>query len=321
MAPEGDVGGGGAAVVDAAPAVDSTPTDLGAPAVADAAPVVDAAPVDPNDPMTALEAAMKLEFPDAEPVAADPNAPPAQDASEVPEAYKGLMEISPFVQSPENLQQAVRAADEIWKVASGQAPASSLLEGIRPNTQVFNAAVNDLIPYLEQVTGRKFTDQPSTPPDPNQARLDAIEQRFAQEEQTRQTQQWNQQVTSARTKAVEFIDSKAKGTAFEGMTDTLLNLAGAKAGIPQEKMVEALLSGKTDKLEAAYKAATAELSGLVKQINANLIKKQRALANAVPGVNRGGAPQGNRNASSGFDAYLPGETPVQYATRQFKKSQ
>lgn len=302
-------GGGGTAV---APAPSALPEPVAAaPVDANAAP-----PTPDGDLFGALEQAMAAELPpDAAPV--DPNAPPVAAEPQIPPEFAQALQISDFVREPAHVEQAIRAADEVWKVASGQAPASSMLEGIRSaNPQAFESIIQNLVPYIEQITGQRFGGGEPIPPDPNQARLDAIEQKIALEEQSRQTQVWNQQVFAAREKAVSFLTEKSKGTFVEGMEQTVLQMVGAKAGIPEQQMVEMLLSGKTEKLEAAYKAVTADLAGLVKQMNANLIKKHRTLANAVPAVK---GSNGAAAKSDGFDAYLPGETPVQYATRQFNK--
>ena len=331
------------AVVDAG-AVTETTAAVETPAVATETPAtgtetpVTPAPVDPNDPMVALQAAMDAQLGTDTP--ADPNAaPPEGTTPEIPEAFQQALTISEFVTTPESVQQAVRAADEVWQVATGKLPARAMLEGFKnSNPQQYQAIVNDLKDYLgvqapqngpldalktanpqayeqlsqwyQQVMGKALDG----PPDPREARLADIEKRFAAEEEARQTAVWNQQVESARSKAVEFIQSKTKGTAFEGLDSTLLALAGNKVGIPQEQMVQALLSGKTDKLEAAYKAVTAELSGLVKKINANMIKQHRTLANGVPAV------KGANGVKPTGDAMkpLPGETTAQSVARILK---
>jgi len=331
------------AVVDAG-AVTETTAAVETPAVATETPAtgtetpVTPAPVDPNDPMVALQAAMDAQLGTDTP--ADPNAaPPEGTTPEIPEAFQQALTISEFVTTPESVQQAVRAADEVWQVATGKLPARAMLEGFKnSNPQQYQAIVNDLKDYLgvqapqngpldalktanpqayeqlsqwyQQVMGKALDG----PPDPREARLADIEKRFAAEEEARQTAVWNQQVESARSKAVEFIQAKTKGTAFEGLDSTLLALAGNKVGIPQEQMVQALLSGKTDKLEAAYKAVTAELSGLVKKINANMIKQHRTLANGVPAV------KGANGVKPTGDAMkpLPGETTAQSVARILK---
>lgn len=310
MAEETAVIDAGTAPVESAP-VETGPTDINSVSTETTTTNTETI-ADPNDPMAALEAAMAAELPADEQVQTQEGT----QTSEIPAEFAPALQISPFVTDANTLQQAVAAADQVWKVASGQNPASSLLEGMRAaNPQGFQAVVENLVPYLEQVTGRKFTDQPATPPDPNQARLDALEAQVKADQQARQDAMWNQQVNAAREKAVSFLTEKSKGTFVEGMEQTVLQMVGAKAGIPENQMVEMLLQGKTEKLEAAYKAVTKDLAGLVKQMNANLIKKHRTLSNAVPAV-KGAAPA---KSTADFDAYLPGETAIQYATRQFNK--
>lgn len=311
-AADGLSGGGGAAVVDAPAVSESAP--VSADPVAPSDSVADPIPSDPNDPMAALEAAMASDLGDDAPV--DPAAPVETPA--VPEAFQQVLGISEFVKSPESVAQAVRAADEVWKVASGQLPVSGLLESMRgANPQGFETVISGLIPYIEQVTGKSFGGTPETPVDPREARLQAIEQRFQQEEQTRQTAAFNQQITKAREVGMNFLTEKAKGTFVEGQEQYIWNQIGAKADVTPEQMTQMLLTGKTDKLEAAFKSVQKDEATRLKAYNANLIKKHRTLGGAVPAVK--GAPQGNRNASSEFPAYLPGESSVQYATRLFKE--
>lgn len=240
--------------------------------------------VDPNDPMAALQQAMDAQLGLDEPAApvVDPNAPAEP---QIPEAFAQALQISDFVKEPAHIAQAVAAADEVWKVASGQAPASALLEGMRAaNPQGFEAVIGNLVPYIEQVTGKKFGDGPATPPDPNQARLSAIEQKFAEQEQERANAAWNQQVQAAHGKAMEFLTSKAKGTFAEGNEAYFLQQIGARAGVPEQEMVQMLLQGKTDKIEAAYKAVVKDETARLKAYNVNLIKQHRTLANGVPAV-------------------------------------
>lgn len=304
-------GGGEAPPVSADPVPSADPT----PVSTDPAPAVDPTPTDPNDPMSALEAAMAAELSE-DPAPVDPAAP--VDPVAVPDAFRQALSISEFVKGPEHVEQAVRAADEVWRVATGQIPARTMLEGFKEtNPQQYQAILQDLTGYIEQVTGKSFGAAPETPPDPRDARLSAIEQRFQQEEQQRQTAQFNQQITRAREVGMNFLTEKAKGTFVEGQEQYIWNQIGAKADVTPEQMTQMLLTGKTEKLEAAFKAVQKDEATRLKAYNANLIKKHRTLGGAVPAVK--GAPQGNRNASSEYDAYLPGETSVQYATRQFNK--
>ena len=314
MADEIVVADGGGAQVDSPAPVESV---VDTP-VASADPAAGSVATDPNDPYSLLESAMTAELGD-EPDAPAPDAPVEGQQLAVPEAFQQALTISEFVKSPENVQQAVRAADEVWKVTSGQAPASGLLEGMRAaNPQGFERVIGELIPYIEQITGKAFGAAPEAPPDPRDARLQAIEQRFQAEEQQRQTAAFNQQVGKAREVGMNFLTEKAKGSFLEGSEQYVWQQIGAKADVTPEQMTQMLLTGKTEKLEAAFKSVQRDEATRLKAYNANLIKKHRTLGNAVPAVK--GAPQGNRNASSEFDAYLPGETSVQYATRQFNKS-
>lgn len=240
----------------------------------------------------------------------------------IPEAFQQALSISPFVQTPEHLQQAVAAADEVWKVASGQMPASQMLEGFKANNpQAYQSIVNDLVPHLftspeagsviRQLLAANGFVKSDQPPDPVQQLRSEVEARYAADEQVRQTQQWNEQVTAARGKAMEFLSASAKGTAFEGIEDTIMRMSADKVGVPAQEMVRMLLEGKTGPLEKAFKEVKTELGGLVKRINANMIKQHRALAGGVPAV------KGSSRVRTAPDEMkaLPGETTAQTVKR------
>jgi hypothetical protein len=312
-----------------------------------------AAEAAPDDLMAQLEAAMAAQLgePD-EKAAADGKAGQAgqQDADAIPEAFKAALEVSPFVTTPEGVTQAVQAADELWRVAAGELPARTMLEGFRQtNPQQYEAIVKDLAAYIAETTGvdpaqgaRGEQESPlaglakSHPaiftavqdfvkknagvdlagtPDPREARLSAMEQQFAAEQQARETQQWNQRVEAARGKAIEFLSAKTKGTFAEGHEAYLLMQCGSRAGIPEAQMIDMILSGKTQRLESAYKAVVKEEVARLKAYNGNLIKGHRALANGVPGAT--GAKV--RSAAAGSaPARKDGESDVAYATRMWE---
>lgn len=247
--------------------------------------------------------------------AAELAAQPGQgDPGAAAEALKPILGLSPFVSKPEMLPQAIKAADEVWRVAAGQLPASQLLEGFRAsNPAQFQSIVNNLAGYIEQVTGKKFGGEGSTPADPMQQRLSAIEQSVQQEQQQRAQAAYQGQVAQAHTKALELITAKTKGTFAEGSEGYLLAQCGARAGVGEAEMVQMILSGNTQRLEAAYKNVVADEVKRLKAFNANLIKQSRMLKNAVPAA-RGA--QVNTPAPTG-DAppRKPGESNVEYATR------
>ena len=321
----------------AAPAPPSTPASTDpTPASTPADPAVSTEPVasDPNDPMAALEDAMKGAFPD------EPTADPTQPA--IPEQFQQALSVSEFVKDAETLPRAVAAADEVWKVATGQLPARVILEGFKTaNPAQFQAIVNDLTDYLGisgapqasplaelqqanpeayqkiaqfyQATTGKALDGSA---DPREARLSALEQQIAAENDRRSTEQWNQQVTSARSKATEFIASKTKGTFAEGHDAYLLAQCAQKVNIPEQEMVNLLLSGRTEKLEAAYKAVVKEEIDRLKAYNKNLVASYRKQRNSVPAPGTGGKPVKGDATAEALKA-LPGENAVQHATRLF----
>jgi hypothetical protein len=261
--------------------------------------------------MAALQAAMDAQLGKDEP-AAPPAAADAAVEPQIPPEFAQALQISDFVRAPEHVEQAVRAADEVWKVASGQAPASGLLEGMRAaNPEGFKAVIGDLIPYIEQITGRAFTDQPNKPPDPNQARLDRIEQQFAAQQTERQNAMLQQQVSRATELTAAYLAKTLKGTFAEGQEQRFMALMGQHLG-DRNKVMQEVLSGDTKSIEKAFRAAKAQETEALRAYNANLVKQHRALADAVPatkGSNR------VRTPSSDAMKPLPGETTAQTVKR------
>lgn len=303
-----------------------------------------------DDLMAQLEAIMAAQSGDGQAGAADAaagdGAAAAGDAAgAVPEAFRAALEISPLVSTPESVQQAVRAADEVWRVAAGEIPARQMLEGFRAsNPDGFAAVVDDLAAYIGEITGESPARSAQPSPlealaashpqifaamqefvkkntgvelggaaDPRDARLSAIEQQIAAEQEARGAAQWNERVNAARGKAIEFLSAKAKGTFAEGQEAYMLTLCGAKAGIPEAQMIDMILSGKTERLEAAYKAVVKDETARLKAYNANLIKQHRALKDGIPASGTGGGAK--LAAVAGAPARKDGESDVAYATR------
>ena len=267
-------------------------------------------PIDPNDPYSLLEQAMNKELgevPAAE-VAKEGEAPA------VPPEFAKALEISEFVKSPEHIEQAIRAADEVWKVSSGQIPASQMLENLRAaNPQQFEPILTNIAQYIEQITGLKFGQSGEvTPPDPRDQRLTALETRYQQEEQGRQQQAQRQQVQAASKVANEFVTTALKGSFAEGNESHFLAMCEGKSKLPQGEMVRELVAGNTKPLETALKAVRAEETARLRSYNDRLTKNYRTLQSAVPAT-KATPLKGTAND----EAYLPGETAVQYAMRRF----
>jgi hypothetical protein len=239
------------------------------------------------DPFAALEGL----FPkDDEPAAGavDPNA--ANAGAAMPEAVSKALGISDYVKDPAQLESAVRAAQELWDVASGKVPAASMLEGMRANNPAgFEKMVlNDLIPYIEQITGKKLgAPDPNAAPDPvaeMRAKIADLERRPEIERQERELQQRVQSADTASRAAVEGWIKTGSGI-FDGDTDGAIQAIAAqlpKLGIDVNKMMAEQLQGKTDLLEKAYKAAEKAELKRVKAATERLVARSKALRNGVP---------------------------------------
>ncbi len=113
------------------PATSAVPDQTGDPG-AQTAPATTETPAtetqaDPSDPYLLLQEAMKSQLGD-EPA---PEATKTEETPAIPAELQNVFNVSDFVKSPQHVEQAIRAADEVWKVAAGQVPASSMLEGMR----------------------------------------------------------------------------------------------------------------------------------------------------------------------------------------------
>lgn len=138
-----------------------------------------------------------------------------------------------------------------------------MLEGFRErNPEGFAKIVQEsLIPYLEHITGRKLVD-PSAAPEadktPEQQRIDAIEQRFQQQEQQRQEAQ-NQQIVARYDKVFsEKANEALKGTWMEGKAEQLINQIVPHIPMKYNDAVNAVLSGNTAVIDKAVKAMMAQ---------------------------------------------------------------
>lgn len=316
------------------PVIDA-PAAVETPAATDVTQDVTPQTSDSSDPMAALQAAMDSEFP-ADAPATEPEGNQAAPAAE----FAPLLGISGFVREPQHVESAIRAADEVWKVASGQLPARALLEGLKSaNPQQAEAIAADLREYLgvpaqsvnpldalkqsnpqvyaaiadyyQKQTGKSL----DAAADPRDARLAQIEQQFAQQEQQRQQEAWQGQVRAADEAAHAFLDEKLKGTFLEGSNDHLIGLMAQKLGKNLNQSMQEVLQGNTKSLEKVLREVQKEETARLKKYNENLIKKHRALANGVPAVK--GAPV---KSEPGSPAYKEGETAIQYATRLWNES-
>lgn len=306
---EGDGGApaGGAAVSDpVAPAGDAPAT----PVTTDpAVPAADA--IDPNDPLASLTADIdKLAAEDA----VDLNAPPAEVGA-VPQEFQQALELSPFVTNPAQVQQAVRAADEVWKVASGELGAATLFEGLKgANPQRYQEIVNEAVQYIEQVTGKKFGGEAAAADPVEQLRQEIAADKVAQA-QAIQQQQYQGQLNQARGVAEKAVAAALKGTFAEGQEAWFLQRCAQVVKMPEQEMVKELNAGNTKPLEAAVKMVRAEEVKRFKQYTDNFIKQRGNLAKSVPGT-----AVTPKSAASAEATMLPGETKTQFATRLWEAS-
>lgn len=336
------------AVIDSAPVDPAPVADAGVPDVSsapDTAPIPDATG-DSSDPFASLTSAMDSVLPKDD-VAADPTLSDSAQSGEIPEQFAQALTISPYVTSAESVQQAVRAADEVWQVATGKIPARQMLEGFRnQNPAQFESIVADLKDYLgvqgqqaqqaspldelkaanpqafqqiaqyyQQQTGKSLDG----PADPREARLQALEKRYQAEEEARNVAQWNQQIETARATATEFLNKTIANTFADGLADRFLTPNGGllwqkavSMNIDEGRMLNELRQGKTETLERVWKAVAKDEAAVIRRYNENLVKQHKTLKNAVP-AQKGAAVSANN--TPGAPARKVGESNVDYAKR------
>ena len=280
-----DATGNTTAITSSEPAAAVVAAD---PAEAIAAPLA-TDPTTPAVPDTLAE--FEKLFPkDAEPAAAvvDPNAP----AAAVPEEITRALAVSEYVKDASHLENAVRAADEVFQVQLGKIPAHQMLEGFRAREpQQFEKIVREsLIPYIEHLTGLKLGGAAAAAADPMvtmQQELDHLKgQPQRDEEQRVATANRNEADTLTRTHVEDLI---TKGTGiFDGATDDAITAMAAQLktlGIDANKLMAGVRAGATSAiqdLERAYKAAEKAEMAKVKTMGIRLIARSKQIKAALP---------------------------------------
>ena len=256
----------------------------------------DQAAADPSEAMwgdlTADEAAAA-----GDPHAAQPHA--------LPESVQKALGLSEYVREPEHIEAAVKTAAEVWDVVAGKSPASALLEGLRgQNPQQYEKVIReDIIPYIEHITGQKFGSGEATPPDPlkaMQAELAELKNRPQIEAQQRQQQQEIRNAYAATEQTLTPLIEKGNGV-FEGDMQGAMTAIAAqlpKLGISNAQLQKEVLSGNMANLEKAYKAAEKAKTLEVKAYADRIKGRYTKLKGAVPAAK--GAPAAA--AASGTDA-------------------
>lgn len=228
---------------------------------------------------------------------AGPAAAPVVDAA-IPDTFKESLEISDWVKDPADVAQAVRAADEIWKVSAGEAHVATLFEGLRSgNPERFNSIIPEAIQYIEQITGQKFGGQgaPETQVDPAlKALQDEVrgmrtqEQARAQQAEQAYVQEQNQKVSQSLSSRVSEV---AKGTFLEGDPNLFNNVLQK---LDQLKVSPAVIAANVAKgdftdIEKAYKAYARDTLAQVKAHSANVKAHYARLRNTSPAAAGSGA--------------------------------
>lgn len=264
------------------PAAGGAPAESGGAPDAGTPPADDGQQLNPLDPGTGDPAAPDFEslFADPTPEPVDPNAPPAA----LPPEFQQALGISEYVKEPAQLQQAVRAADEIWGVENGKVPVHQMLEGFRArNPEGFAKIVREsLIPYVEQITGQKLGGAQQEPQTPEQQRIAAIEQRFQQQQAQEQQAQQQQQIQRADQAAGTKVSELLKGTFLEGTEQFVMTQLAPYLGVSVQQSMREVLSGNTSSLERGVKAFQKQMEDYGRAYAKHTIAESRKLKQGLP---------------------------------------
>jgi hypothetical protein len=266
------------APVDTTP-VETTPIEVTHPG--------DTPPVDPNE---AMWGDLKPDAP------VDPAAPPA-----IPEEFSKVLGISEYVKEPAHVESAVRTASEVWDVVSGKSPASGLLEAMRVQNpaQYEKSVTEDIIPYIEKITGKKFGGE-QTAPDPlaeMRAEMERMKQAPLLEAQQREQQQYVQRAEQAGGVKLEELIKGGNGI-FDGDIQGAVQAVGAqinKMGLNPQDVMKQVLSGNMANLEKAYKAAEKAQTLQAKAYADRMMARYKTLKGSVP------TPKGGSSAATSGD--------------------
>jgi len=268
------------------PATTTEPASTPDPAATGAEPSATSTSAEPSD----LEAYLAEQLKEEKPAdgAVDPNAAPV--ATEVSDQFKEVLGISEYVKSPEHVSTAIRAAAEVWDVAAGKIPASQMLEGMRAgNPEGFERAVNDLIPYIEKLTGQKFgAADPNAAPDP----VAELRAEIAAQEQQRQLERQQQAYTQTVNQVMPIFKKAIADTLGKqfGDGDEQYFIGRIAQIVPEAKMVDALAKGDMKPLEAAMKQVKTEELTRFKRWSDHLIKQSKDFRKSVPAAKGGSQP-------------------------------
>lgn len=251
-----------------------------------------------------LSAFEKLFPKDEEPAAdvPDPNAA----APAVSEAMQKAFAVSEYVKDESQVENAIRAADEVFNVQLGKIPAHQMLEGFRARSpEQFEKVVRDsLIPYIEHLTGQKLGGAQGEAPDPLktlQAEVERLKGEPARMEAERQAVADRNQADTLTNSHVEGL-IKASSGVFDDATNDAINAMAAqlpKLGINPNQLMADVRAGKTADLDRAFKAAEKAQLTRLKTMGGRLIARSKTLKAALP------PGKGNPAAAA-----APGELPI-----------
>lgn len=234
--------------------------------------------------------------------------PPAAAAETViPPEFSKVFGLSEYVKEPAHVESAVRTAAEVWDVVSGKSKASGLLEAMRAQNpaQYEKTVLEDIVPYIEKITGKKFGAVSDTAPDPvaeMRAEIERLKDAPVREAQQRQQEQQIQRAHQVTAQHLEGLVKSGNGIFDSNVNGAMDSIAAQlpKLGITSDDLMKQVLAGNMTTLEKAYKAAEKAKTLEVKAYADAVKKRYTTLKGAIP-ASRGGSATATAAPTDGHD--------------------
>jgi len=201
--------------------------------------------------------------------------------------YDSLLQISPYIQDEQTLQAAIQRQHSVEAVLQGQAPASTLFEGLRQeNPQQWSQLMNGVAEYLQQVSGMRLVDPSQAGGQqltPEQQRIQQLEQQQQSWAQQQQQERQNQIVAQAQKQLMDKLPELLKGRFLEGDDpQEVMELLGRKLAGKENTVIAAIAKGDYSLVQKAIKQIAHEERIRFNARGKRIASQRNALATSVP---------------------------------------
>jgi hypothetical protein len=209
--------------------------------------------------------------------------------------YDSLLQISPYIQDEQTLQNAIARQGTVEAVLQGQAPASALFEGMRTqNPEQWASLMNGVAEYLQQVSGLKLMDPAQAGGQqltPEQQKIQQLEQQQQAWQQQQQQERQNQIVAQAQKQLTERLPELTKGRFIEGeKPEWIMGQLASKLAGKETQVIAAISKGDFTLVQKAIAQIAHEERIRFNQAGKRIAQQRNALKTAVPKTGtKGGA--------------------------------